>query len=127
MVDIIDLNGALAGLRLIEDRTPSTTAAERREGITRLAPYRDGAIFASKFKGTGAWERHPVGEEIVQIVEGETVLHLMTAEGKRSLSLSSGMMVVVPRNMWHQFVSPAGVSLITATPQPTEHIEDDVA
>jgi mannose-6-phosphate isomerase-like protein (cupin superfamily) len=68
-----------------------------------------------------------VGDEIVQIVDGATTLHLMTPEGKRSLVLSAGMVAVVPRNMWHQFEAPNGVSLITATPQPTEHLREDTA
>jgi hypothetical protein len=37
------------------------------------------------------------------------------------LSLSSGMMAIVPQNTWHQFDAPDGVSVMTATPQP-EHL-----
>jgi hypothetical protein len=36
------------------------------------------------------------------------------------------MMVIVPQHAWHQFVAPNGVSLMTATPQPTEHLTVDV-
>jgi mannose-6-phosphate isomerase-like protein (cupin superfamily) len=36
------------------------------------------------------------------------------------------MMVVVPQNAWHQFESPGGVCVMTATPQPSEHIRADV-
>ncbi len=35
-------------------------------------------------------------------------------------------MVIVPQHAWHQFVAPNGVSLMTATPQPTEHLTVDV-
>ena len=91
-----------------------------------MAPYRDGAIFTAKFAGTSAWERHPQGDEIVQIVDGATTLHLMTAEGTQSVTLSAGMMVVVPQNTWHQFDAPDGVCVMTATPQPTEHLRVDV-
>jgi len=89
-------------------------------------PYRDGAVFVAKFAGKSAWERHPQGDEIVHIVEGRTTLHLITAEGRQSLVLKAGMLVVVPQNAWHQFVAPDGVSVMTATPQPTEHLEADV-
>jgi hypothetical protein len=34
------------------------------------------------------------------------------------------MIAIVPQNTWHQFNAPDGVTLITTTPQPTEHIED---
>src|SRR4051812_7609998 len=103
MTTIVDLNDAFARLVMLEGRTPTTTAGERGEAISRLLPYRDGAIFAAKFSGKGAWERHPQGDEIVHIVEGETTLHLITAEGRHSLALKAGMLVVVPRNAWHQF------------------------
>jgi mannose-6-phosphate isomerase-like protein (cupin superfamily) len=126
MTRVIDLNDEFARLSMLEGRTPTTTAVERREAISRLAPYRDGAIFAAKFSGKGAWERHPQGDEIVHIVEGKTTLHLITAEGRQSLALKAGMLVVVPQNAWHQFEAPDGVSLMTATPQPTEKLEVDV-
>ena len=86
----------------------------------------DASNFSAKFSGTSAWERHPQGDEIVQIVDGATTLHLMTAEGRQSVALSAGMMAVVPQNTWHQFEAPNGVCVMTATPQPTEHLRVDV-
>jgi len=126
MTSIVDLNAELAKLTMLEGRTPTTVAAEQREAFCRLLPYRDGAIFAAKFAGKRAWERHPQGAEIVQIVEGKTTLHLIAEEGREALALSAGMLVVVPQNAWHQFEAPDGVSLMTATPQPTEHLQSDV-
>ena len=126
MARLVDLNAEFAKLTMLRGRTPTTAVAERREAICRLLPYRDGGIFAAKFSGKGAWERHPQGEEIVQILEGRTTLHLITAEGRERLELTAGMLVVVPTNAWHQFEAPEGVSLITATPQPTENLEVDV-
>jgi len=126
MTRVVDLNAEFAKLSMLKGRSPTTTAAERGESICRLLPYRDGAIFAAKFSGKGAWERHPQGEEIVHILEGMTTLHLITAEGRRSLTLKAGSLVVVPQNAWHQFEAPDGVVLMTTTPQPTENLEVDV-
>jgi mannose-6-phosphate isomerase-like protein (cupin superfamily) len=126
MTRVIDLNNEFAKLTMLDGRTPTTTASERGQAISRLLPYRDGAVFAAKFSGKGAWERHPQGDEIVHIVEGKTTLHLITAEGRQSLALKAGMLVVVPQNAWHQFEAPDGVSLMTTTPQPTENLEVDV-
>lgn len=126
MVQIVDLSAEFAQLRMLEGRTPTTNAAARQDSFSALLPYRDGAVFAAKFSGKSAWERHPQGDEIVQIVAGETKLHLITAEGRETLALKPGMLVVVPQNAWHQFEAPNGVSLITATPQPTEHLYAEV-
>lgn len=126
MVRIVDLNAAFAKLAKLEGRRPTTSAAEREHAMSRLILYRDGAVFAAKFSGKGAWERHPKGEEIVHIVEGATTLRLITAEGRQSLELTAGALVVVPQNAWHQFEAPNGVLLVTVTPQPTENLEVDV-
>ncbi|MBY0318764.1 MAG: cupin domain-containing protein [Reyranella sp.] len=126
MIAVLDLSAELGKLTMLRGRTPKSTAEEHDGAFARLAPYRDGAVFISKFSGTGAWERHPQGDEIVQILDGETTLRLMTDEGLQSLSLKAGMVVIVPQSMWHQFESPGGVSVMTATPQPTDHVRADV-
>ena len=126
MFTTLDLKAEFARLKMLKGRTPTSTDADREGAFARLAPYRDGAIFAAKFSGTSAWERHPQGDEIVQIVDGATTLHLMTETGRQSLALSAGMMAVVPQNTWHQFEAPDGVCVMTATPQPTEHLRVDV-
>ena len=122
MITILDLNAEFAKLKMLRGSTPETTQEERQGAFARLAPYRDGAIFTAKFAGDGAWERHPNGDEIVQIVDGTTTLHIMTEAGPQSLSLKAGMVAIVPQNTWHRFEAPDGVSLMTATPQPTEHL-----
>jgi hypothetical protein len=60
MVAVINFKAEFAKLKMLEGRTPTSSEAEREGAFARLAPYRDGAIFAGKFAGTSAWERHPV-------------------------------------------------------------------
>jgi uncharacterized cupin superfamily protein len=121
MATLIDLNAELAKLKMLQGRTPQTTLAEREGTAAQLAPYRDGAIFTGKFSGEGRWERHRNGDELVHIIDGAANLHLMTDEGPQTLALSAGMIAIVPQGVWHRFVSPDGVTLMTATPQPTDH------
>ncbi len=126
MVPVIDLKAEFARLTMLRGRTPTSSEAERKGAFARLVAYRDGAIFTAKFAGTSAWERHPQGDEIVQVVDGATTLHLITEEGRQSVVLRAGMLAIVPRNAWHQFEAPGGVCVMTATPQPTEHLRVDV-
>jgi quercetin dioxygenase-like cupin family protein len=126
MVTPIDLKSAFAKLTMLEHRTPTSAPAEFEGAFGRVAPYRDGAIFTAKFSGNSPWERHPNGDEIVQIAEGATILHIMAADGPQSFALKAGMVAIVPKNTWHRFEAPDGVSLMTATPQPTEHLTVDV-
>jgi mannose-6-phosphate isomerase-like protein (cupin superfamily) len=126
VITVIDLQAELAKLTMLRDRTPQMTRAERQGSSAKLAEYRDSGIFASRFAGKGYWERHPNGDELVQIIEGAATLHLMTENGLQSLALNRGMVAVVPQGAWHRFESPDGVSLMTATPQPSEHLYGDV-
>jgi mannose-6-phosphate isomerase-like protein (cupin superfamily) len=128
VITVIDLNSELTKLPMLRGRRPETTEAERKASgaFVTLAPFRDGNIYSAKFSGDAAWERHPNGDEIVQIVEGATTLHIMTADGPQSFALSAGMVAIVPQNTWHRFHAPDGVSLVTATPKPTEHLTVDI-
>jgi mannose-6-phosphate isomerase-like protein (cupin superfamily) len=119
---VIDLTAELGKLTTLPDRTPQTTRAQREGSSARLAPYRDGAIFTTKFAGEGAWERHRNGDEIVHILDGDTKVHLIPEGGEpETLELRAGMIAVVPQAAWHRFSSPGGVTLMTVTPQPTDH------
>jgi hypothetical protein len=51
-------------------------------------------------------------------------LPLDPARGR--IVLRAGMMSVIPQGAWHRFHSSEGVTLMTATPFPSEHIELDV-
>lgn len=121
MATLIDLNVELAKLKMLRERTPQTTKVDRQGSSAQLAPYRDGAIFITKFAGKGGWERHRNGDEIVHIIDGAATLYLMTDDGPQALTLGPNMIAVVPQGIWHRFNSPDGVTLMTATPQPTDH------
>src|SRR6201981_471876 len=103
MATILDLKSALGKMPMMRGRRPESTEAERKAtgAFVTLAPYRDGNIYSAKFSGGAAWERHPKGDEIVQIIDGSTTLHLMTEDGLETHELSAGMVVVVPQNTWH--------------------------
>jgi mannose-6-phosphate isomerase-like protein (cupin superfamily) len=121
MPTVIDLSSELATLKMLPERTPQTTRAERQDSSRNLGSYRDGAIFVSRFAGEGGWERHRNGEEIVHILDGETIVHLITETGPETLELRAGMIAIVPQGAWHRFSCPGGVTLMTVTPQPTDH------
>jgi mannose-6-phosphate isomerase-like protein (cupin superfamily) len=123
VLTVLDLNAELAKLEMLRGRTPEMPEAERRRAFARLAPYRDSAINLAKFSGEGPWERHPNGDEIVQVVDGAATFHIMTEAGHETHALAAGMLVIVPQCAWHRFASPDGVTLMTTTPQPTQHLE----
>jgi len=128
MTAILDLKATLAKMPMMQGRRPESTEAERKAtgAFVTLTPYRDGNIYSAKFAGRAAWERHPNGDELVQIIDGTTSVDLIVDGRIETHELTAGMTVVVPQGAWHRFHAPDGVSLITATPRPTEHLTVDV-
>jgi mannose-6-phosphate isomerase-like protein (cupin superfamily) len=127
MPHIIDLDAELAKLTMFRGRTPQSTMADRKGSAARLAPYRDGALTTSKFAGKGHWEAHPAGDELTHILDGTATLEIVCDEGPpKSFALRAGMIAVNPQGAWHRFHSSEGVTLMTATPFPSEVIELDV-
>jgi mannose-6-phosphate isomerase-like protein (cupin superfamily) len=125
VIKAVDIKAELAGRPALRGRSKHTTDAEAGAAFVTLAPYRDGAIFAGSFSGDSKWERHPNGDELVQILDGAAVLTIMTDSGPQSFSMTAGMMVVVPQGHWHRFHAPELVTVLTATPQPTDHTLDE--
>jgi len=123
---IIDLNAEIAKLTMFRGRTPQSTMADRKGSGARLASYRDGALFITKFAGKGHWESHLTGDELIHLLDGTATLEIVGEDGPQSFALRAGMIAVNPQGAWHRFHSPEGVTLMTATPAPSEVIEQDV-
>jgi mannose-6-phosphate isomerase-like protein (cupin superfamily) len=124
---IIDLDAELAKLTMFRGRTPQSTMADRKGSGARLAAYRDGGLFATKFAGKGHWESHLAGDELIHILDGTATLEIVCDDGPpKSFALHAGMLAVNPQGAWHRFHSSEGVTLMTATPTPSEVIELDV-
>lgn len=111
----------LGELSFYEGRTPETKDEEMGNAFAVLSSYRDGEIYIGHYAGYSEWERHPAGDEVVSVLEGETNLVLFTEEGEVTNHLSKGGLFIVPQNVWHRFESPKGVKVFTVSPQPTEH------
>jgi len=122
---IVDLNAEVAKLAMFRGRTPRSTMVDRQGSAARLASYRDGALTATKFSGKGHWEKH-IADELIHILDGMATLDVAGEDGPQSLVLRAGMMTVIPQGTWHRFRSAEGVTLMTATPFPSETIEDDL-
>lgn len=121
MVKAVDIEAELEGLPVLRNRGSDTTEDQAAAAFATLAAFRDGGIFAGSFEGESPWERHGKGDELVQVLAGETKLTILTDDGTQVLDLKAGMLTVVPQGCWHRFQAPGGVTVLTATPQPTDH------
>jgi quercetin dioxygenase-like cupin family protein len=121
MVKAVDIQAALAALPVLRGRRGDTPEDEVSEAFATLAEFREGGVFAGSFAGESPWERHGMGDELVHVLAGATTLTVLTDDGPQVLEMKAGMLAVVPQGCWHRFNAPDGVTVLTATPQPTDH------
>jgi len=117
----ITINDEFSKVKFLNNRTPETTNEEAKDAFALLSEYRDGGIYVAHYSGSSEWERHPKGDEFVQVLAGETTLILLNDSLEQRNKLVSGQMLVIPKGVWHRFESSEGVKVMTITPQPTEH------
>jgi quercetin dioxygenase-like cupin family protein len=106
-MDAQDIRTSFEGLAEVEFRS--------------LAKFNDGevGIFWSS-SGVSPWERHPKDEELLQIIEGQVEIEVLTEAGPVVSLLSEGLIFVVPRNHWHRHRHVGLVKELYLTPGPTD-------
>jgi mannose-6-phosphate isomerase-like protein (cupin superfamily) len=119
----VSIDHVVAGLTFVGDRTP-TSGPELLAAFARVADYRDGAVFVGRWAGVSGWERHPVGDEVVMVLDGTTTLVLADGGRERAQTMFRNELIVVPRGRWHRFETPETVTVLTVSPEPTEHESD---
>ncbi|GLQ06274.1 cupin domain-containing protein [Sneathiella chinensis] len=125
MIKAVDLATELSKLTPLVGRSRETTDSEAAAAFSSVAPFGNGAVFIGSFSGESKWERHSAGDELVQVLDGEAVLTILHEDTRTELTLGKGMLTVVPRAHWHRFNAPKGVTVLTLTPQPTDHSKAD--
>jgi len=124
-LNAVDIRKAFSALTVLRDRTPTSSGPDFDAAFDTLAQTETGGVFAASFQGASAWERHPGGDELVQIVGGQALVTVIHDGEERVFDMKAGSFVIVPRGAWHKFYSSAGVEVMTMTPQPTEHWRED--
>ncbi|MCO1336909.1 cupin domain-containing protein [Microbulbifer sp. OS29] len=118
---VISIEEGFSRVKFLNERTPETTSEEAKNAFSLLSHYRDGGIYISYYSGYSEWEKHPNGDEFVQILEGKTTLILLKNSQELHNELIGGQIFVIPKGVWHRFESPDSVKVMTITPQPTVH------
>ena len=76
-----DIRIGLSGLRELK-LSRATTAAEAAAAFSKLAPYNGGGVFVGRFSGRSPWERHPTGDELLHVLEGEVEVTVLAESGR---------------------------------------------
>lgn len=126
MTEAVNIKAALEGLPVLDGRNRHTSAEEGAAAFATLAPFSGGGVFAGSFNGESPWERHPNGDELVHVLAGATTLTIIIDGAPQVFEMTGGTLIVVPQGCWHRFESEDGVTVLTMTPQPTEHSTEHI-
>ena len=66
-----------------------------------LTSFNGCTVGVSRFSAHPLWERHPGGDELLQVFEGELDMTVLTPEGPVETTLRPGAVFVVPKGLWH--------------------------
>ena len=111
----------IAGLETFHGRRPDTPVSDLNNTFATLAQTDKVGVYAGSFDGESAWERHRNGDELVNVLRGQTHLTILTDDGPTELDMKAGMVTIVPQGCWHKFRAPGGVTVMTMTAGPTDH------
>ncbi|MFT5705211.1 MAG: mannose-6-phosphate isomerase-like protein (cupin superfamily) [Shewanella sp.] len=117
----ISIKDGFNKVKCLENRTPESSNQQMQDAFIKLTDFDKSVIYLTNYSGFSEWERHPAGDELVHVIEGETTLILLNDGIESKNKLMSGEFLVVPQGVWHRFESPKGLKVLTITPPPTDH------
>jgi mannose-6-phosphate isomerase-like protein (cupin superfamily) len=88
-------------------------------------PFNKGSTWLGRFRGTSPWERHPDGDELLHVLEGEVDVLVLKTRGRTRVKLTAGSVFVVPRGHWHRHEAKNMVLECGATSGRTQHSTAD--
>ena len=122
MLEVIKLAEKRESLVKLINRGPDTPESEVEAAFNTLGvgDFRDCGVFLGSFDGNAGWERHLKGDELVHVLGGEAEFDYITDDKRETVTLSEGLLIVVPKGCWHRFSSTDGITVLTATPRHDE-------
>jgi quercetin dioxygenase-like cupin family protein len=80
----------------------------------------------ASFVGQPPWELHNGGDELIQVLAGETLLTVRTGDAEETRLLKAGDVAVVRQGCWHRNDAATGVTAFVMTRREVnEHAWDD--
>ncbi len=105
--------------------TENTTNEEASAAVGVIAPFNQGILNVMRFSGLTPWEKHPQ-DELLHILDGEVEVTLLSENGSETMTVAAGSIMVIPQGVWHRQFAKAFVTILFATPQPSDFsFEDD--
>jgi quercetin dioxygenase-like cupin family protein len=115
-----------AGPKLVAHDLRSALDDLPEQTMRFLATLNGCTLGVSRFSTASHWERHPAGDELLHLLEGEAEVTTLTDEGPIRSKLRAGSLFICPQGLWHRVEPRSPLSLLFATPgEGTEHAPAD--
>jgi uncharacterized cupin superfamily protein len=108
-------------IRATMELPPAFVTPDGRASFWIGAPFNNGMISVGRFSGQSPWERHPDGDELVHVLDGEVEITVLTDKGPVQTTVSAGSVFIVPKAHWHRQLARHAVTQFGATVGATEH------
>jgi len=116
-----DLRAALSGLPELAIAS-STTAEEADAAVRSITSLDQCTLGVMRYSGLTPWERHPDGDELLHVLEGEVDVTVLTDDGPAEVNVRAGSVFVCPRGLWHRQRPRPAVTMLFGTPVETEEV-----
>lgn len=95
--------------------SPTTAPNEAFATMQMLGTCGKHTLAVTRFQGQTAWQRHPLDDELLFILEGEVTLLTLNSGDEVLLTAKSGEMFRVPAGLWHctRAIDPAAIMSLT--------------
>jgi mannose-6-phosphate isomerase-like protein (cupin superfamily) len=121
-MNVVDLQSSLESVGKLEI-AQQTTVEDASAAMKMLGDFNQCMMGLVCFSGLTPWERHP-DDELLQILEGEVDVTILTDTGTKEVTLQAGSIFVVPRDLWHKQHSIKGVKLLFITSQMGNEVSE---
>ena len=102
--------------------TAETTGEDADAAVRNVAKIGSLTLGVMSYTGLTPWERHPDGDELLLVLDGELEVTALTDEGPVTRKLRAGEVFVCPQGLWHRQLAEKSVSVLYGTPIDTSEI-----
>ena len=110
--DVAALLPKLAKLQI----SPNMTEEDAAKSMQFLGPFNQCVFEVVHFSGETPGERHPSGDELLHVLDGEVSLKILADGEPTRATVSAGSVFVVTKGLWHRQFSESGAKLLFVTP-----------
>jgi mannose-6-phosphate isomerase-like protein (cupin superfamily) len=100
--------------------TDETTGEEADAAVGVLSNLNGSLLGVMRFSGQTPWERHSKADELLHVLEGAVKITILTNTEPVQLTLKAGQVFIVPQGLWHRQYAHSLVTLLFATPTPSD-------